>query len=76
VWGFLLKKNILQAGVIILFIAICPEKFYWASILLLSAIVLRIVSIEFWNQWMMLSLNLLFLSAILGYIPQPDVYNQ
>jgi hypothetical protein len=40
---------------------------------LLSSVFLRAISVEFWGQWLMVSVDLLFFGLVLSYLRQPSV---
>lgn len=40
---------------------------------LLSSVFLRAISVEFWGQWLMVSVNLLFFGLALSYLRRPSV---
>jgi hypothetical protein len=64
-----------QAAVVFLLWAIAPapSKVYWglACIPLLTSMGLSATSVEFWNQWVMASVNLLFLLWMVCYLRRP-----
>lgn len=49
------------------------KLFLLTSAVLLSSVVLRAISIEFWNQWILLYLNILFFIILAGYIQRPSL---
>jgi len=71
----------LQAAIIIWIAYEFAEKscknsnvFFWVlSLPLLTSILLRVVSVEFWNQWMVLLINLIFLLWITNYYRKPSL---
>lgn len=43
------------------------------ALVLLSSVLLRASSVEFWNQWVLLSLNLAFATSVVRYLRRPTL---
>ena len=50
-----------------------PKLMWLSSLPLLSSVILRITSVEFWNQYFMSFVNLLFLLWAVSYLAKPSV---
>ncbi len=76
-WSVSTLLGVLQ-GVLMLWVgwlvAGRTAKFFLLTLPVLASVILRATSVEFWSQWVMTSVNLLYFGLLIYYLDRPSVW--
>ena len=76
-WSVSTTLGILQ-GILVLWIGWLvvgrSTKFFLLTLPVLASVILRATSVEFWNQWVMTSINLFYFGLLVYYLNRPSVW--
>ena len=74
-WSMSLTIGLIQSALLLWLAWLLFKKkaeFFWFCLPALASVVLRATSVEFWNQWMLTSINLLFWGLWINYLQNPS----
>ncbi len=76
-WSVSTLLGVLQGALVLWvgwLIAGRSAKFFLLTLPVLASVILRATSVEFWNQWVMTSIDLLYFGLLVSYLKQPSVW--